>query len=63
VVEVLQFTNFFLHFIATFVSLSSTTYISYENDHQVTILVTSSTTSSTDFMLELHINSSTATGK
>ena len=49
-------------FVVTLVSLSSSTYISQENDHQVTISVTSSTVSSTDFAIELHTNPITASG-
>ena len=49
-------------FVETLVSLSSSTYISHESDHQVTISVTSSTTSSTNFVIELHANSITASG-
>jgi len=49
-------------FVVTFVSLSSSTYISNENDHQVSISVTTSTASSTDFVIELHTNPITASG-
>ena len=49
-------------FIATLISLSSSTYISHESDHQVTISVTSSTVSSTDFVIELHTNPISVTG-
>ena len=49
-------------FVATLVSLSSSTYISHESDHQVTISVTSSTVSSTDFVIELHTNPITVSG-
>ena len=49
-------------FVETLVSLSSSTYISHESDHQVTVSVTSSTTSLTDFVIELHSNPITALG-
>ena len=51
-----------LNSIAMLVSLSSSTYISHESDHQVTISVTSSTTSSTDFVIELHAKPFSVTG-
>ena len=49
-------------FAETLVWLSSNTYISNENDHQITISVISSVATSTEFMIELHTTPSTATG-
>ena len=48
--------------IGTSVSLSSSTYIVHENYHQVTILVTSSIATSTEFTVELHITTGSASG-
>ena len=52
---------YFSH-IGTSVSLSSSTYIVHENYHQVTILATSSIATSTEFAVELHITTGSASG-
>jgi len=49
-------------FAETLVWLSSNTYISNENDNQITISVISSVATSTEFVIELRTTPSTATG-
>ena len=47
----------------TSISLSSDEYFAHENLHQVALLLTSSSASSTVFEVELHVTQGTATSK
>ena len=51
-----------IHMLETTVSLSSSAYIVHENYDQVTIVVTSSSVTPTEFGVELHVTTGSASG-